>query len=192
MVLALMYLDVHDHVRAWKGYPWDILDSLFEGGLITDPARKAKSVALTDLGLAEATRCFNELLATESPAGGATPTESVSEALPDVQRAQVDTLLGPMCKPHPNPSVAAEVKRGYRVDRTSVVLFESRPSFLKPDVWQEQPVAKFQFTRSRATWRLYCMFRDLKWHAYEPLPESTDLSELVRQVQADPTGIFWG
>jgi hypothetical protein len=193
MVLALMYLDLHDDARAWKGYPWDALDFLFEGGLITDPARKAKSVALTDAGLAEAARCFNELLATESAVvDRPKPRASGIAVLPDIQRARVDGLLGQMCQPHPDPQVAAQVRRGYHVEGTAVVVYESRPSFLKPEIWQEHPVAKFQFNKSRGTWRLFCMFRDLKWRAYEPLRESLDLADLVREVQTDPTGIFWG
>lgn len=36
------------------------------------------------------------------------------------------------------------------------------------------------------------MFRDLKWHGYEPLAEATDLASLVAEVRKDPTGIFWG
>jgi len=193
MVLALMYLDLHDDARAWKGYPWDVLDVLFEGGLITDPARKAKSVALTDSGLAEAARCFHELLAIESAVvDPPKPRASKAAALPDIQRASVDALLGPICQPHPDPHVASQVRRGYHVEGTAVVLYESRPSFLKPDVWQEHPVAKFQFSKSRGTWQLFCMLRDLKWRAYEPLRESLDLADLVREVQTDPTGIFWG
>jgi hypothetical protein len=193
MILALMYLDLHDEARAWKGYPWDVLDFLFEGGLITDPARKAKSVALTESGLAEATRCFNEFLATEpAVVDRPKPSGSGTAGLPDIQRARVDTLLGPLCQPHPDPHVATQVRRGYRVERNAVVMYESRPSFLKPDIWQEHPIAKFQFNKSRGTWQLYCVFRNLKWRSYEPLPESLDLAELVREVQADPTGIFWG
>jgi hypothetical protein len=72
------------------------------------------------------------------------------------------------------------------------VLFERRPSFLKPEIWHEQPVAKFRVNKRRATWQLFCVFRDLKWPAYEPLRESADLAELVAEVQRDPTGIFWG
>ena len=193
MVLALMYLDLHDDARAWKGYPWDVLDFLFEGGLITDPARKAKSVVLTESGLAEATRCFNEFLATESAVvDRSKPKASGTGALQEIQRARVDILLGPMCQPHPDPNVAAQVRRGYHIERNAVVLYESRPSFLKPETRQEHPVAKFQFNKSRGTWQLYCMFRDLKWRADEPLRESRDLAELVREVQTDPTGIFWG
>jgi hypothetical protein len=192
MVLALMYLDLHEDARAWKGYPWDVLDFLFEGGLITDPARKARSVALTESGLAEATRCFDELLASE-PAVVDRPTRtSKAAALPDIQRARVDALLEPMCQPHPDPQVAAQVQRGYHVERAAVVLYERRPSFLKPEVWHEHPVAKFQFNKSRGTWQLHCMFRDRKWRLYEPLPESVDLGDLVHEVETDPTGIFWG
>ena len=128
MVLALMYLDLHEDARAWKGYPWDVLDVLFEGGLITDPARKAKSVALTESGLAEAARCFQELLATESavvdPPKRPAPKAA---ALPDIQRANIDALLGPMCQPHPDPHVASQVRCGYHVEGIAVVCTRAVP-----------------------------------------------------------------
>jgi hypothetical protein len=53
-------------------------------------------------------------------------------------------------------------------------------------------VAKYRFVKSKEVWRLYCQFRDLEWHAYDPLPESPDLEALVSEVRNDPTGIFWG
>lgn len=62
-VLALMYLTLHDRHRAWKGYPWEATDRLYERGLIENPATKAKSVVLTEEGLAEAEKMFTELLA---------------------------------------------------------------------------------------------------------------------------------
>jgi hypothetical protein len=36
------------------------------------------------------------------------------------------------------------------------------------------------------------MMSDLKWHTYEPLPESQDVKALIEEVRRDPTGIFWG
>src|SRR4029079_7595011 len=102
---------------------------------ITDPARKARSVALTESGLAEATRCFNELLASEPAVVDRTTPASKAAALPDIQRARVDALLEPMCQPHPDPQVAAQVRRGYHVERAAVVLYERRPSFLKLEAW---------------------------------------------------------
>src|SRR3954470_15768158 len=41
-VLALLYLTLHDHWRAWKGFDWDALDRLYQKGLIDDPVNKAK------------------------------------------------------------------------------------------------------------------------------------------------------
>ena len=50
MVLALLFLSLHDGGRAWKGYDWDALGRLHEKGMIFDPVGKAKSVMLTQDG----------------------------------------------------------------------------------------------------------------------------------------------
>ena len=60
-VLALLHLTLHDGARAWKGHDWDALDRLYRKGMICDPVGKAKSVVLTDEGLAESARLFREL-----------------------------------------------------------------------------------------------------------------------------------
>jgi hypothetical protein len=41
-VLALLYLTLHDSVRAWKSHDWDAMNRLHEKGLISDPVGKAK------------------------------------------------------------------------------------------------------------------------------------------------------
>ena len=60
-VLALLYLTLHDGDRAWKGHDWDALDRLYRKGMIDNPVGKAKSVMLTDEGLAESERLFRKL-----------------------------------------------------------------------------------------------------------------------------------
>ncbi len=60
-VLALLQLTLHNTVRAWKGHDWDALDRLHRKGMIHDPVGKAKSVVLTDEGLAESARLFRKL-----------------------------------------------------------------------------------------------------------------------------------
>ena len=60
-VLALLHLTLHDKIRAWKGHDWDVLDRLYRKGMIYDPVGKAKSVVLTDEGLAASERLFREL-----------------------------------------------------------------------------------------------------------------------------------
>jgi len=60
VVLALLYLTLHDRDRAWKSFDWDALNRLHERGLIGDPVNKAKSVVLTDEGLRESEGLFEK------------------------------------------------------------------------------------------------------------------------------------
>jgi hypothetical protein len=66
-VLALLYLTLHDGVRAWKGHDWDALDRLYRKGMIENTVGKAKSVVLTDEGLAESERLFRNLFERSTP-----------------------------------------------------------------------------------------------------------------------------
>jgi Domain of unknown function (DUF6429) len=67
VVLALLYLTLHDGVRAWKGHDWDAVNRLDRKGMIYDPVGKAKSVVLTDAGLAASERLFRALFAKLTP-----------------------------------------------------------------------------------------------------------------------------
>jgi hypothetical protein len=60
-VLALLHLGLHDQNRAWKGFDWAALERLHGKGLISNPVGKAKSVSLSQEGLAEARRRFEEM-----------------------------------------------------------------------------------------------------------------------------------
>ena len=62
-VLALLYLTLHDGVRAWKSFDWESMNRLHDKGFISNPVGKAKSVALTDEGLRESERLFKKLFA---------------------------------------------------------------------------------------------------------------------------------
>ena len=53
VVLALLYLTSFEEGngrRAWKGFPWSVMDQLHEKGYISNPATKNKSVWLSEEG----------------------------------------------------------------------------------------------------------------------------------------------
>lgn len=52
--LAILSLSLHDGNRVWKGIDWAITDRLHAKGLIANPVGKAKSLMLTEDGLARA------------------------------------------------------------------------------------------------------------------------------------------
>ena len=113
-----------------------------------------------------------------------------SSTLSEIQRAQVERLLRPLCAVPPH--VAAQLRKDLRFAGASVILFESRPRFDAPKDWMDHPVAKFVYVERAKAWRLFCQMSDLRWHSYAPLPEAPELERLVSEVARDPTGIFWG
>ena len=65
LTLALLFLVTHDRqeglgARAWKGFDWDTMDRLYEKGFITNPASKAKSVAMTEDGFKTSEELFRK------------------------------------------------------------------------------------------------------------------------------------
>ena len=66
-VLALLYLGLHDGYRTWKGFDWDAMDRLYDKGMISRPASKAKSVLFSEEGLRRSEQLFNEMFARAAP-----------------------------------------------------------------------------------------------------------------------------
>lgn len=64
-ILALLYLTLDRDGRAWKGFDWRAMNRLHEKGFIGDPVNKAKSVWLTDEGIARSERLFREMFTVE-------------------------------------------------------------------------------------------------------------------------------
>ena len=60
-VLALLYLGLHDGVRAWKGFDWNAMNRLYEQGYISEPRGRAKSVVFTENGLERSKQLLEEL-----------------------------------------------------------------------------------------------------------------------------------
>ncbi len=69
-VLALLQLTLHDGARAWKGLDFEVMNRLFEKGYILDPRGKAKSVVLTQEGLARSNELFEGLFGKKKGDGG--------------------------------------------------------------------------------------------------------------------------
>lgn len=66
VILALLYLTLDRDGRAWKGFDWSAMNRLHEKGFIGDPVNKAKSVWLTDDGIARLEQLFREMFMVRS------------------------------------------------------------------------------------------------------------------------------
>jgi hypothetical protein len=113
-------------------------------------------------------------------------------ALTEIQKAQVNKQLTAYCANSVPASIRSKLRIGYRIEGNAVILYEERPAFRPPHEWREMVVAKFKYVGTRREWRLYCQHRDFRWHSYEARPAAPSFAKLLDEVDADPTGIFWG
>ena len=88
-VLALLYHGIFEHhpvmgARSWKAFDWAAMGRLHDKGLISDPASKARSVLLTEIGLREAEAAFRRFFETDDQAAGG--AGAIAAASPDASR----------------------------------------------------------------------------------------------------------
>lgn len=112
-------------------------------------------------------------------------------AIPELQLKQIERDLTAYCDDVP-AHVRSKLRYGFKLGSSAVELFEERPAFNDPRKWLRHPIAKFRYVEKTALWQLYCMFRDPRWHRYDPLPAAGRFQVLFDEVERDPTGIFWG
>ena len=106
---------------------------------------------------------------------------------------RIDKTVGELCRRNSPAEYADQVRCVFDIDGHSVSIFEERPPWDgTPGEWTRGGVAKFRYFRSRGEWRLYWMRADLKWHIYGDVEPTSDLAKLVRLVEEDKYGAFFG
>ncbi len=113
-------------------------------------------------------------------------------ALSELTKRQVDKALAAYCKAKVPAYLKDEVRVDFKYRGNSVTLFEERPAFDRPDTWVDIIVAQFRFDPKPMKWTLYCADRNSKWHLYDEIEPSNKIEDLLKEVDQDPTGIFWG
>jgi Protein of unknown function (DUF3024) len=114
--------------------------------------------------------------------------------LPVRVRAHTELILARFCRERVPSAMSGQVRLEYEIHGHQVILVERRPPWQSqtPDEeWLRTPVARFRFVNDPAGWTLDWPDRDDKWHRYQFTSAKT-LAGLLREVDRDPTGIFWG
>lgn len=60
-----------------------------------------------------------------------------------------------------------------------------------PD-WSRQGIARLRYRSTEQVWHRYWSDRHGKYHRYEDAPATATIDDLLAEIDADPTGIFWG
>jgi hypothetical protein len=112
-------------------------------------------------------------------------------AIPELEQERVTRALHRFCEKIP-PAIRHKLTRDFRFVRSDVELVERRPHFMNKAPHVEAVVAKFRYNPRRGSWTLLWADRNSRWHTYEGFEDRRSFVELLREVESDPTGIFFG
>lgn len=75
-----------------------------------------------------------------------------------------------------------------------MTIMECRPPWGEPagSDWTRFPIARLRYTKATKQWSLYWRDRNLRFHRYDQLESSEQVTDLLTEVDADPICIFWG
>jgi len=92
----------------------------------------------------------------------------------------------------PPVHIRDQVDINYRIDNQSAELFEIRPVWNNPFEKTELSIAKATYIKKSKNWKVYWQRQDLKWHMYEPTPNTETLEEFLKLVHEDKYACFFG
>lgn len=113
-------------------------------------------------------------------------------AFSEFEFARIRSTVGKLVeRRQPPPELRDKVRLELEVRGHAVTIWEVRPAWRGPGETRIG-VARFRFTRTRGTWTLYWMRRDLKWHEYYDSEPTASLDQLVAIVDEDASCAFFG
>jgi len=104
----------------------------------------------------------------------------------------IGAALHDLCASRVPEQHRGQIRIEYLVDGHSVVLFEDRPDRRNPALRIREPFARFRYYRSRGEWNLYWLPSDGNWHRYDAASPTRKIDPLVRHVERDTYGCFFG
>jgi hypothetical protein len=112
--------------------------------------------------------------------------------LPEFTIRLVETKLTEYCDQKIPIHARDRIKLIYKIIGNKVTLIETRPYHMNPSVWTETPIAQFRFDHETKKWALYFMDRNSRWHLHDLVKPSADFEDMLKELDRDLTGIFWG
>ena len=104
----------------------------------------------------------------------------------------IETMENFIYKRRPPENIRHQLDLSYKIENQSIIIFEIRPKWNKPDEKMESPIAKTTYVKEKNHWKVFWQRADLKWHSYTPKPIVKNLKEFVKLVDEDKHACFWG
>lgn len=104
----------------------------------------------------------------------------------------IEAMENFIARKRPPEHIRPKLDIGYKIEGQSIIIFEIRPQWDKPEIILEHSFAKTTFVKSKNNWKVFWMRADLKWHRYTPTPAVNTVLEFAKLVEEDEYHCFWG
>ena len=104
----------------------------------------------------------------------------------------IEVMENFLARKRPPEHIRPKLDIDYKIEEQSIIIFEKRPQWDKPEIIREHGVAKTTFVKAKNQWKVFWMRADLKWHSYTPKPIVNFVEEFIKLVEEDKQHCFWG
>ncbi len=85
-----------------------------------------------------------------------------------------------------------KLRISYKMHGNIFSLLENRPAMLGKEGWTSIAYAQLHYSVKDGLWTLYCSDRNGRWHKYMEYYRVKYVGKLLKEIDEDPTGIFYG
>lgn len=110
----------------------------------------------------------------------------------EFEKKRIEKIVGAFCEKRVPERLRDQIKIGYRIEKSNIFIFESRPRWNEPSEWLDMDFVKITYAKSRGIWKLYWKRASGKWNQYEPLRDSKNIDDLIAIIDEDRYGCFFG
>ncbi len=109
------------------------------------------------------------------------------------QISDIHRVVGGLCRRRAPDELKDQIRLGYVIESHQIVIVEARPPWHESSSeWSELEIAKLRYVAQRKEWKLYWKRASGKWWLYAPHTNLKSLTAMVREIEVDSDGCFFG
>jgi hypothetical protein len=115
-------------------------------------------------------------------------------ALPELVRRAALRQVEPFCMDRVPAQHRDEIRVEFTLRGNAITIVERRPPWRADfgEEWSSLKIAQLRYRPGTGLWSLLWRNRNERWFMYPNIEPSHDVAPLLAEIDADPTGIFWG
>ncbi|HKJ04222.1 MAG TPA: DUF3024 domain-containing protein [Geopsychrobacteraceae bacterium] len=112
--------------------------------------------------------------------------------LPQLLKKKAEKLLEEYCRSRVPSWLEEELRLNFTIDDESATVYQERRRCQGACEWLRVPLAQFRYSEILNQWTLHHYDENQQWRFYLNISPNLDIGKLIKAVDDDPLGYFWG